>query len=114
MRIAVARRYPKCRAGVRVLCLWLVMLGLIDSVALVPLALAGAVLPDAGTGVRIGLAVVAAAGVGAALAATRVGASEALHVAVSIGVLGVLTGTGVLVAAIVWRSGTLLLPRTSD
>jgi hypothetical protein len=76
------------------------MLGLIDSVALAPLALAGTVLPDAGTGVRIGLAVVAAA--------------EALYVAVSIGVLGVLTGTGVLVAAIVCRSGTLLLPRTSD
>jgi hypothetical protein len=50
---------------------------------------------------------------GAALAATGVGASEALHVAISIGVLGVLTGTAVLVAAIVWRSGTLLLPRTS-
>jgi uncharacterized membrane protein YbhN (UPF0104 family) len=212
MRIAVVRRYPSCPAGVRVLCLSLVMLGLIDSVALAPLALAGAVLPDVGTGVRIGLAVVAAAGVaaaavisalprlavsrrtlrfrlgrwvstrttsprraseawglvsacwivravafflllgalgvgysislallflcagaaaaalplglagaatqagagGAALATTGVGASEALHVAVSIGVLGVLTGTAVLLAAILWRSGTTLLPRASD
>jgi hypothetical protein len=211
MRIAVVRRYPSCPAGVRVLCLSLVMLGLIDSVALAPLALAGAVLPEAGTGMRIGLAVVAAAGVaaavvisvlprvaasrrtlrfrlgrwvstrttsprrasaawalvsacwfvravafflllgalglgysislallflcagaaaaalplglagaatqagagGAALAATGVGASEALQVAVSIGVLGVLTGTAVLVAAIVWRSGTALLARAS-
>jgi hypothetical protein len=211
MRIAVVRRYPSCPAGVRVLCLSLVMLGLIDSVALAPLALAGAVLPVAGTGVRIGLGLVAAAGVaaavaisvlprlaasrrtlrfrlgrwvstrttsprraseawalvsacwivravafflllgalglgysislallflcagaaaaalplglagaatqagagGAALAATGVGASEALHVAISIGVLGVLTGTAVLLAAIVWRSGTSLLPRAS-
>jgi hypothetical protein len=212
MRIAVVRRYPSCPAGVRVLCLSLVMLGLIDSVALVPLALAGALLPDAGTGVRIALALVAAAGVaaaaviavlprvaasrrtlrfrlgrwvstrttsprhaseawalvsacwfvravacflllgtlgvgysislallflcagaaaaalplglagaatqagvgGAALAATGVGPSEALHVAVSTGVLGVLTGTAVLVAAIVWRSGTGMLPRAAN
>lgn len=66
MRIAVVRRYPGCPAGVRVLCLSLVMLGLVDSVALAPLALAGAVLPGAGIGMRIGLAVVAAAGVAAA------------------------------------------------
>lgn len=67
MRIAVVRRYPGCPAGVRVLCLSLVMLGLIDSVALAPLALAGAALPSAGTGVRSGLAVVAAGGVAAAV-----------------------------------------------
>ena len=66
MRVAVVRRFPNCPAGVRVLCLSLVMLGLIDSAALAPLALAGAVLPDSGTGVRIGLAIVAAAGVAAA------------------------------------------------
>jgi len=68
-------------------------------VAALPLGLAGAA-TQAGAG-------------GAALAATGLGASEALHVAVSIGVLGVLTGTGVLLAAILWRSGTALLPRTS-
>jgi len=66
MRIAVVRRSPGCPAGVRALCLSLVMLGLIDSAALAPLALAGAVFPGAGIGVRIGLAVVAAAGVAAA------------------------------------------------
>jgi uncharacterized membrane protein YbhN (UPF0104 family) len=66
MRVAVVRRYPGCPAGVRVLCLSLVMLGLIDSVALAPLALAAVVLPGAGIGVRAGLAVVAAAGVAAA------------------------------------------------
>jgi uncharacterized membrane protein YbhN (UPF0104 family) len=42
------------------------MLGLIDSVALAPLALAAAAFPGAGMGVRAGLAVVAAAGVAAA------------------------------------------------
>jgi len=205
MRIAVVRRFPRCPAGVRALCLSLVMLGLIDSVAIAPLALAGAVLRDAGTLVLVGLVIVAAAGVaaavviaalpriaasqrmlrfrvdrwvntrttshrraseawllvsacwlvravsfflilgalgagysislallflcagaaaaalpigisgaatqagagGAALAATGVGTSEALHVAVSIGVLGVLTGTAVLVATLVWRGASL-------
>jgi uncharacterized membrane protein YbhN (UPF0104 family) len=66
MRIAVVRRYPGCPAGIRVLCLSLVMLGLIDSAALAPLALAGAALPGAEIGVRAGLAVVAAGGVAAA------------------------------------------------
>jgi uncharacterized membrane protein YbhN (UPF0104 family) len=201
MRIAVVRRYPGCPAGVRVLCLSLVMLGLIDSVALAPLAVAGAALPNAGTAVRAGLALVAAAGIaaaalisalprlaanrrtmhfrlgrwlstrttslrraseawalvsacwlvravafflllgalgigyslplalvflcagaaaaalpvglagaatqagagGAVLAATGVSASEALRVAISIGVLGVITGTAVLAAAVAWR-----------
>jgi hypothetical protein len=65
-RIAVVRRYPSCPAGVRALALSLVMLGLIDSAALAPLALVGAVLPGAGTGVRAGLAVVSAGGIAAA------------------------------------------------
>jgi uncharacterized membrane protein YbhN (UPF0104 family) len=65
MRVAVVRRYPGCPAGVRALCLSLVMLGLIDSVALAPLALAAAVLPGAGAAMRAGLALVAAAGVAA-------------------------------------------------
>ena len=79
MRVAVVRRYPGCPAGVRALCLSLVMLGLIDSVALAPLALAAAVFPGAGMGVRAGLAVVAAAGVAAAaliLALPRLAASR--------------------------------------
>jgi Lysylphosphatidylglycerol synthase TM region len=67
MRIAVVRRYPGCPAGIRVLCLSLVMLGLIDSVALAPLALVAAVLPGVSWGVRAGLAVVAVAGVMAAV-----------------------------------------------
>jgi hypothetical protein len=207
MRVAVVRRYPGCRAGVRVLCLSLVMLGLIDSVALAPLALAGAVLPNAGNGMRAGLALVATAGVaaailiwklprlaasrravrfrlgrwvstrttslrpaseawalvsacwlvravafflllgafgagysvpvallflcagaaaaalpvglagtatqmgagGAALVASGVEASRAVHAAVSIGVLGVITGTAVLLAVVVWRGALSLL-----
>src|ERR671937_677833 len=78
MRVAVVHRYPGCPAGVRALCLSLVMLGLIDSVALAPLALAAAVFPGAGVGVRAGLALVAAAGVAAAaliLALPRLAAS---------------------------------------
>ena len=67
MRVAVVRRYPGSRAGVGVLCLSLVMLGLIDSVALAPLALAAAVLPGVNAGLRAGLAVIAAAGVLAAV-----------------------------------------------
>ena len=66
MRVAVVRRYPGCPAGVRVLCLSLVVLGLIDAVALAPLALVAAVLPGAGIGVRAGLTVVAVAGAAAA------------------------------------------------
>ena len=79
MRVAVVRRYPSCPAGVRVLCLSLVMLGLIDSAALAPLAFAAAVFPGAGTAMRAGLAVVAVAGVAAAaviLALPRLAASR--------------------------------------
>ena len=211
MRVAVVRRYPGCPAGVRVLCFSLVMLGLIDTVALAPLALAGAALPNIGVGVRTGLATVAAGGIaaavliaflprlaasrrtmrfrlgrwvsprttslrhateawalvsacwvvraiafflvlgalgigysvplallvlcagaaaaalpvglagaatqagagGAALVAMGVDATQALHVAVSIGTLGVITGTAVFVAAIVWRGAQSLRVRPS-
>jgi len=65
-RIAVVRRYPGCPAGVRALALSLVMLGLVDSAALAPLAFVGVVLPGTGNAVRIGLAVVACGGVAAA------------------------------------------------
>jgi len=79
MRVAVVRRYPGCRAGVRALCLSLVMLGLIDSVALAPLAAAAAVLVGGGIGVRAGLTVVAVAGIAAAgllVALPRLAGSE--------------------------------------
>lgn len=67
MRIAVVRRYPGCPAAIRVLCLSLVMLGLIDSVALAPLALVAAILPGVSAGMRAAFAVVAAAGAAAAV-----------------------------------------------
>jgi uncharacterized membrane protein YbhN (UPF0104 family) len=78
-RVAVVRRYPGCPAGIRVLCLSLVMLGLIDAVALVPLALAAVAFPTAGVGVRVGLGLVAVAGIAAAaliLALPRLAGSE--------------------------------------
>jgi Lysylphosphatidylglycerol synthase TM region len=79
MRVAVVRRYPGCPAGVRSLCLSLVMLGLIDSVALAPLAFAAAFSPGAGWALRAALVVVAVAGVAAAaviLALPRLAASK--------------------------------------
>ncbi len=79
MRIAVVRRYPGCPAGVRTLCLSLVMLGLIDSVALAPLAVAAVAARDGAMGVRAGLIVVALGGVAAAgviLALPRLAASR--------------------------------------
>jgi uncharacterized membrane protein YbhN (UPF0104 family) len=66
VRIAIVRRYPGCPAGVRTLCLSLFMLGLIDSAALAPLALAAAFLPGQALGVRIGMGAVAGVGIGAA------------------------------------------------
>lgn len=64
VRIAIVRRFRDCPAGIRTLCLSLFMLGLIDCAALAPLAAAAAATGDV-TGVRAGLALVAAAGVGA-------------------------------------------------
>jgi uncharacterized membrane protein YbhN (UPF0104 family) len=208
MRVAVVRRYRPCPAGVRALCLSLVMLGLIDSAALAPLALVAAVFAGAGNGARAGLAVVAVAGAAAAalivtlprlagsrralrfrlgrwltprttslrgasqawmlvsacwlvraaalflllgalgigysfplallflcagaaaaalpigpagaatqvgagtgaLLASGVGASQALSVAVSVGTLGILSGTVILLFAVAWRTGVSLVP----
>lgn len=65
VRITVARR-AGCRAGIRSLCLSLFLLGLVDAVALIPLASVGAGLTDS-VALRVLLAVVAAAGLGAAV-----------------------------------------------
>jgi hypothetical protein len=64
-RIAVVRRYGACPAGVRALGLSLVMLGLIDSAALAPLAVVAVAAPGAGVTVTVALIVVAVAGVAA-------------------------------------------------
>ncbi len=58
MRIAVVRRYPGCPAGLRAISLSLVMLGLIDSAALAPLAAVAVAFPGAGLAARAALAVV--------------------------------------------------------
>ena len=66
VRVAIVRRYPGCPACVRTLCLSIFMLGLIDSAALAPLAFAAAVMPDQSLGIRLGLGLIAAVGIGAA------------------------------------------------
>ena len=65
VRVAVVRRYPNCPAGVRAVVFSLFALGLIDAIALTPLASTAAALTHS-TAVRIALALVAAAGLGAA------------------------------------------------
>jgi uncharacterized membrane protein YbhN (UPF0104 family) len=66
IRIAVVRRCPKARASIGAVGLSLFLLGLIDTAALTPLASLAAAGPSISTPVRVGLAVVAFAGVGAA------------------------------------------------
>ena len=65
VRIAVARRFST-RAGLGALCLSLVVVGLIDSAALAPLASVAAGVSNVSAGIQAALAVVAAAGVAAA------------------------------------------------
>jgi len=67
IRVAIVRRYPGCRVSVRGVCLTLVTLGLIDTVALAPFAIAAAAFPGNSPAVRAGFAVVGIGGVGAAL-----------------------------------------------
>jgi Lysylphosphatidylglycerol synthase TM region len=67
VRIAVVRRHRGCPAGVRTLMLSLVTLGLIDTLALSPLAGSAAVAADVPGALRAGLIAVAAAGVVAGL-----------------------------------------------
>ena len=62
VRVAVARRHPGCRAGVRPLLLSLFVLGLVDAIALTPLASVGAAFAGHSNTLRIGLSLVAAAG----------------------------------------------------
>jgi hypothetical protein len=66
IRIAIVRRYPGCPVGIRSLCLSLMTLGLIDTVALAPFALAAAAFPGIPAAVRAGFAVVGLGGIGAA------------------------------------------------
>jgi uncharacterized membrane protein YbhN (UPF0104 family) len=66
IRIAVVRRLPgKKTAGIGAICLTLIVVGLLDSAALAPMASVAAAASESG-GVQIGFALVAAAGVAAA------------------------------------------------
>jgi uncharacterized membrane protein YbhN (UPF0104 family) len=67
VRIAVVRRFRSSRVGIGAICLSLVLVGLVDSAAITPLASVAAGLTTASAGVRVGLALVAAAGIGAAV-----------------------------------------------
>jgi uncharacterized membrane protein YbhN (UPF0104 family) len=81
VRIAIVRRFRECPAGVKTLCLSLAMLGLIDTVALAPLALTAAVLPGHPIGVRLGLGLLGGAGLMAAalvISLPRIAASKRL------------------------------------
>ena len=66
VRVAVVRKSPNCPAGVRALVFSLFALGLIDAIALTPLASTAAAFTGS-TWVRVTLALVAAAGVAAAV-----------------------------------------------
>jgi uncharacterized membrane protein YbhN (UPF0104 family) len=66
-RVVIVRRYPGCPAGVPTICLSLFTLGLIDNIALSPLAAASASFPGLSLSVRAGFTVVAAGGLGAAM-----------------------------------------------
>jgi hypothetical protein len=66
IRIAIVRRYPGCPVDVRGLCLSLLTLGLIDTVALSPLATAGGGFLGDPPAVRAGFAVIGIGGVAAA------------------------------------------------
>jgi uncharacterized membrane protein YbhN (UPF0104 family) len=66
IRLAVVRRWSGSSAGVGTLCLSLFMLGLVDTVALTPFASTAAATGDVPIALRIGLGVVAFAGLGAA------------------------------------------------
>ena len=65
IRIAVVRRLPRRTAGLGAICLTLIVVGLLDSAALAPLASVAAAATES-RGVRVGFAVVAVAGVAAA------------------------------------------------
>jgi uncharacterized membrane protein YbhN (UPF0104 family) len=67
IRIAVVRRLPaKKTAGLGAICLTLIVVGLLDSVALMPMASVAAAASHSG-GVQAGFALIAASGVAAAL-----------------------------------------------
>jgi len=81
VRVAVVRRFKSSRAGLGAICLSIVIVGFLDSAALTPLASVAAGMTHVPAGLRVGLALVAAAGIAAALivvAMPRLGRSARL------------------------------------
>jgi Lysylphosphatidylglycerol synthase TM region len=66
VRVVIVRRYPGCPTNVPTICLSLFTLGLLDNIALSPLAAASAAFPGLSFGVRAGFTVVAVGGLCAA------------------------------------------------
>lgn len=82
IRVAFLRRYPGRKPGVGTLCLSLFMLGLVDTIALMPFAWAAVAMGEVPLALRIGLGVVAGAGLGAAAVVAllpRAGSSRRLQ-----------------------------------
>jgi uncharacterized membrane protein YbhN (UPF0104 family) len=67
VRIAVVRRFRSSKAGFGAICISIVVVGFLDSAALTPLASVAAGVTHVPATLRAGLALVAAAGIGAAL-----------------------------------------------
>jgi uncharacterized membrane protein YbhN (UPF0104 family) len=81
VRVAVVRRFKSSRAGIGAICLSIVIVGFLDSAALTPLASVAAGTTHVPASLRAGLALVAGAGLGAALivvAMPRLGRSARL------------------------------------
>lgn len=81
VRIAVVRRFRSSKAGLGAICLSIVIVGFLDSAALTPLASVAAGVTHIPGTLRAGLALVAAAGIGAAVivvAMPRIGRSARL------------------------------------
>lgn len=72
VRIAVIRRFRSSKAGLGAICLSLVVVGFLDTAALTPLASVAAGATQVPASLRAGLAVVAAAGIVAALAVAAI------------------------------------------
>jgi hypothetical protein len=81
IRVGIVRKLPGRRPAVGTIVLSLFLLGMIDAAAMTPLAATAAAETNAGPGVRVAFAVVAGAGLGAAVvlaALPRISSSERL------------------------------------
>src|SRR5207248_2362412 len=129
VRIGMVRRFRGKRTGVGALCLSLLLLGLIDSAALSPIAGIAAGVSGANGWILAGLITCSVAGVASAAlpiapagAATQAGAgaailiasgvhsSDALAFSVAAQALAILAGGAIAVTAIVWQARHRFVP----